>query len=189
MAEGEVGHLKLNDIDIVSFERLYMVISLYIIFSGHPVAHHNIGPTFRTLLGFLNCAVLCDRFVMRRIEGWVRKMMNDYMAEMAGWSVRYQQEPPQAPPPGATTTTRPRGAYRKRSFTDHDGSDILWQKARALWKGGRALLATGDESKELEAQNLLDAAIKIYWDVRGTAADEPSMTDSTWDPMVSFQYR
>ncbi|KAK7725225.1 hypothetical protein SLS63_008222 [Diaporthe eres] len=140
-----------------------------VIFSGHPVAHHNIGPTFRTLLGFLNCAVLCDRFVMRRIEGWVRKMMNDYMAEMAGWSVR--------------------GAYRKRSFTDHDGSDILWQKARALWKGGRALLATGDESKELEAQNLLDAAIKIYWDVRGTAADEPSMTDSTWDPMVSFQYR
>lgn len=53
MAEGEVGHLKLNDIDIVSFERLYMVIS-----SGHPVAHHNIRPTFRTLLDFLNCALL-----------------------------------------------------------------------------------------------------------------------------------
>lgn len=30
--------------------------------------------------------------MIRRIEGWVRKMMNDYMAEMAGWSVRYQQE-------------------------------------------------------------------------------------------------
>lgn len=79
-------------------------------------------------------------------------------------------------------------AYTKE-FTEHDGSDILWQKARALWKGGRALLALGDESKELEAQNLLDAAVKIYWDVRGLTADEPSMTDSTWDSMVSFQYR
>ncbi|KAL2285698.1 hypothetical protein FJTKL_07708 [Diaporthe vaccinii] len=87
MAEGEVSHLKLNDVDIVSFERLYMVIS-----SGHPVAQHNIKPTFRTLLDFLNCAVLCDRFMMRRIEGCVRKMMTDYMTEIAGWSVRYQQE-------------------------------------------------------------------------------------------------
>ncbi|KAK7720930.1 hypothetical protein SLS64_001223 [Diaporthe eres] len=87
MAEGEVGHLNLNDIDIVSFERLYMVVS-----SGHPAAHHNIGPTFRTLSDLLDCAVLCDRFMMRRIEGWVRKMMSDYMTEMAGWSVRYQQE-------------------------------------------------------------------------------------------------
>lgn len=87
MAEFQVGHLNLNDIDIISFERLYMVLS-----SGHPAAHHNIGPTFRTLSDLLDCAVLCDRFMMRRIEGWVRKMMNDYMTEMASWSVRYQQE-------------------------------------------------------------------------------------------------
>lgn len=87
MAEFQVGHLNLNDIDIISFERLYMVLS-----SGHPAAHHNIGPTFRTLSDLLDCAVLCDRFMMRRIEGWVRKMMNDYMSEMAGWSVQYQRE-------------------------------------------------------------------------------------------------
>lgn len=87
MAEAEAGHLSLDDIDIVSFQRLYMVIS-----SGHPSAHHNIGPTFRTLSDLLDCAVLCDRFMMRRIEGWVRKMMNDYMRDMADWSVKYQQE-------------------------------------------------------------------------------------------------
>ncbi|KAL2285697.1 hypothetical protein FJTKL_07707 [Diaporthe vaccinii] len=87
--------------------------------------------------------------------------------------------PPLAPPPGATAISRPRGAYHKRSFTDHDGADILWQKARALWKGGWALLALGDESKELEAQQLLDAAVKIYWDVSGKITDEPSMTDSS----------
>ena len=87
MTEFEVGYLNLDDIDIVSFERLYMIIS-----SGHPAAHHNIGPSFRTLSDLLDCAVLADRFMMRQIEGWIKKMMNDYMAEMAGWSVLYHQE-------------------------------------------------------------------------------------------------
>lgn len=76
-----------------------------------------------------------------------------------------------------------------RGFTEHDGSDILWQKARALWKSGRALFALGNEDQELEAQQMLDEAVQIYWDVSGKATDEPSMTDSSWDAMVSFQYR
>lgn len=87
MSEFEVGHLNLNDIDIVSFQRLYMVVA-----SGHPAAHHNVGPTVRTLSDLLDCAVLCDRFMMHQIAGWVKKMMNDYMVGMAGWSMQYQHE-------------------------------------------------------------------------------------------------
>lgn len=87
MTEFEVGYLDLDDIDIVSFERLYMILS-----SGHPGAHHNIGPSFRTLSDLLDSAILCDRLMMRQIEGWVRKMMTDYIQEMSSWSTKYQQE-------------------------------------------------------------------------------------------------
>lgn len=87
MAEAEAGHLSLNDIDVVSFQRLYMVIC-----SGHPAARHNIGPSFRALSDLLDCAVLADRFMMRQIEGWIKRMMNDYIREKAGWSVQYQTE-------------------------------------------------------------------------------------------------
>lgn len=76
-----------------------------------------------------------------------------------------------------------------REFSEHDGADVLWLKARALWKGGRALLALNDESKHAEAQDMLDEAVKIYWDVSGRYTDEPSMTDAKWDENVFFLYR
>lgn len=87
MAEFEVGYLDLDDIDIVSFERLFMILS-----SGHPGAHHNIGQSFRTLSDLLDSAILCDRFMMRQIEGWIRHMMTEYIRDMSGWSTKYQHE-------------------------------------------------------------------------------------------------
>lgn len=36
---------------------------------------------------------------------------------------------------------------------------------------------------------MIDEAMKIYWDIRGTFADEASMNDSSWDAMVFFLYR
>lgn len=87
MAESEVGYVDLDDVDIVSFERMYMILS-----SGHPGSANNIGPTFRTLSDLLDSAVLCDRLMMRQIEAWIKKMMNDYVREMADWSIRYQRE-------------------------------------------------------------------------------------------------
>ncbi|KAG6354302.1 hypothetical protein INS49_004907 [Diaporthe citri] len=79
-------------------------------------------------------------------------------------------------------------AYTKE-FREHDGSDILWQKARVLWKSGRALLALGDEAQELEAQQMLDEAVQMHWDISGTVADHESMTDASWDSKVFFLYR
>lgn len=77
-----------------------------------------------------------------------------------------------------------------RAFTEHDASDILWQKARALWKTGRALLARGDEADERESQRMLNEAVQIYWNVGGLATDEGSMTAAIWDAKVwYFQYR
>ncbi|KAG8168065.1 hypothetical protein KVR01_003754 [Diaporthe batatas] len=87
MAESENGYVDLDDVDMVSFERVFMILS-----SGHPGAYNNIGPTFRTLSDLLDAAILCDRLMMRQIEAWVKKMMTDYIRDMSGWSIQYQRE-------------------------------------------------------------------------------------------------
>ncbi|KAK2614153.1 hypothetical protein N8I77_001005 [Diaporthe amygdali] len=87
MREFSVGYLDLDDVNVVHFERLVMLIS-----SGHPEAPHNIGPSWTTLSDLLQCSFLCDRLAMDRIGGWIKKMMNDYMQEMGNWSARYHHD-------------------------------------------------------------------------------------------------
>ncbi|KAI3391611.1 hypothetical protein diail_7041 [Diaporthe ilicicola] len=87
MTEFQVGYLSLEDLNVVDFERLVMVIS-----SGHPDSRHNIGPSWNTLSDLLDCSVLCDRFAMPEIGGWVKKRMDDYIHEMGEWAQLYHRE-------------------------------------------------------------------------------------------------
>lgn len=68
-------------------------------------------------------------------------------------------------------------------------SNILWQKARALWKCGQTLLALGDEDNELEACLMIEDAVGMYWTMCGKFADGYSTMDSSWDENVYFLYR
>lgn len=76
-----------------------------------------------------------------------------------------------------------------RPFVNHDGANILWMKARALWKSGMALKALGNPVLELEANDLIERAVAMYWDISGKPADGESMRDDSWDEMVFFASR
>lgn len=74
----------------------------------------------------------------------------------------------------------------------HDGADFLYQKARVLWKSGRTLHAIGADGTEIEAQGMLDEAMKIRWDVTGLPcqpSQERALDDEDWDHLVNFLYR
>lgn len=76
-----------------------------------------------------------------------------------------------------------------RPFVNHDGANILWMKARALWKSGMALKALRNPVLELEADDMIERAVAMYWDISGKPADGESMRDDSWDDMVFFASR
>lgn len=84
---------------------------------------------------------------------------------------------------GEDKINRVLSAY-KRTFTDPFGADIMWMKARDLWKCAKAFQATGDESQEAEAQENFEEASQIHWDIPRTRMDASVAKDSTWDSRI-----
>ncbi|KAL1858849.1 hypothetical protein Daus18300_009847 [Diaporthe australafricana] len=82
-----------------------------------------------------------------------------------------------------------------RAYKDYGrtfGEDFLYQKARALWKGGRTLHALCWDDAKAEGQEMLDDAMRIRGDVTGlpcSSSQEEALDDDDWDHLVNHQYR